>query len=184
MLGRASATPAFPHVRHGLRRQAEHQVQVEIIKARFGAIPTAAITLSQSCNLPRSCKRFPWLALAAPSRPGSRPPCERCCKGRCEGFRVAFASDLLRLFDQECCKQRLQDASYLGLVQKRGRAPSEKDRIRSRMPRFRAATSNLADHRSISRDIRLLPGVRRKVEIRTPPHAERHVNVKPDGRLG
>ena len=54
--------------------------------------------------------------------------------------------------------QGIQDARYLPLVQKRGRASAQKNRVRPRMPRFCAAAYYLPDHGiHVARDIRLAP---------------------------
>ena len=77
-------------------------------------------------------KRRACACLRAQGQPVNTRFAQRLRKGRRECSRVAFAGDLGARFNWECFKQSIQDACCLELVEKRGRAPAEEDRIRFR----------------------------------------------------
>ena len=138
-----AACQRFPQVGNGLRRQAEHQVQVDILKSRFTRDfhrSDHLLPIMDPADEPQKT-RLP--GLRAQRQPVDARFAERLRKGRRERSRVAFAGDLGALFDWECFKQRVQDACYLELVEQRGRAPAQEDRIGLRDAPFlrRAALS-------------------------------------------
>ena len=150
----------FPHIRNGLRRQAEHQVQVDIIKSRFTRNFYGSdhfLPIMDPADEPQET-RLP--CLRTDGQPVNTRFAQRLRKGRRECSRVAFAGDLGTLFNWECFKQGIQDACYLELVQKRGRAPAQENRIRFRdAPFLRRAV--------------LSPGQRHPHSAGYPPRAPR-----------
>ena len=175
----------FPKVEDGLRRQAEHQVEVDIVESRLAGDVYGGdhfLPIMDPAEEPQetglACLRTQGQAVDACLAQGLG-------KGSSEGSGVAFAGDLGVRFNGESLIQSIQDMCYLEFIEKRGCAPAQEDGVRCRVPRLGAAAGYFPDHGLyIGWDIRLAPGVRGEVAVGALVHAEGDVDVETDGWVG
>ena len=168
----------FPHVLRGLARQAQHQIQVQVVDPRRPGEGSRLAHARQVVNAAQGPQQFRLgglhahgqaVAAALPQRPG---------KLRRQRARIALHRPFGVGRDGKALPQRPGDAPIQRRRQQRGRAPAEKHRVRRRMPAGLCPLPDLPAQRlRIPLPVRLPPRPGRKIAVGALAGAEGDVDV-------
>ena len=168
---------------HRLPGDAQHQVDIEIIKASPAGKPHRLLHLGPGVLAVQEFQLLRVSTLRAQGKPVDAAVSKSCQKARGEGARVGLAADLGVPCQEKIPVQGIKYPGHLLGLQKAGRAPADKDRVDSGMSIAFGPGVQLRDqciHIRRAQPHAAFKG--RKIAVAALFGAEGHMNIKP--RMG